>query len=367
MLYILHLELLEERYTRQWYEWFKSTLEFRRIPFKFVEGRMLTNSVETGVVLDAEGTNYWKFSQLMEICQLFKSQEINQNDIFFTMDLWHPGLESLKYMSHLEHIPIKIYGFLHAGSYTTEDFAEPMGQWARFFERGWADICNGVFVGTDYHKKKFLRMRGDLGETLKTPIHVVGNPFNTNEVRRLAVNELGNIYTCEMRENIIVFPHRWDREKRPDVFVECMNRLWKIRQDFRVVITTSRSRFRSNEKQLIEILNSCSFPYTIKANLTKSQYYGELAKSKVFVSTTVEENFGYCFVEAITLGCTPVVPNSYSHPEILRGDSRFTYSSIDQAIEKISHFLDHPVNISDTAEKFNQSINRMIDIMLTDD
>lgn len=361
-IYILHLEPLEERYTKQWLKWFQEELINRKILFEFINGKLLTTEVQTGAVLDAEGTNYWKFTQMIEVCKLFKEKKIQNGDIFLTMDLWHPSLEAIPYMATLEKLEVKLFGFLHAGSYTSEDFASPMANWAKFFERGWSKICHGIFVGTEYHKQKFIRKRGISG--LKDKIHVTGNPFKTTDI----INSIsGNIIPIEKRENIILFSHRWDYEKRPNIFVDMMNNLYKKRKDFKVYITTSRKKFRSNQQWLIDKLNLAKFPYKIFANINKQEYYQLVSQSKVFVSTTIEENFGYCLLESMTLGCTPVVPNKYSHPEILEFDKRFLYNDKKEAIKMISSFLDNPISVLKLAEKYNDSLSRIIDIMVKKD
>ena len=88
MIFVLPLEPLEERYTEQWYRWFADTLQERDIPYQYVDGEQLTTTVETGVVLDAHGTNYWKMTQMAKVCKLLKSGAVKDGDIFFTMDLF---------------------------------------------------------------------------------------------------------------------------------------------------------------------------------------------------------------------------------------------------------------------------------------
>lgn len=358
-IYILHLEPLKERYTEQWYRWFKKELKKLGIKHKFIQGHTLTDIVETGSVLDAEGTNYWKFTQMIEVCRLFKDKKVKPNDVFFTMDLWHPSFEAVPYMATLEKIPIKLYGFLHAGSYTTEDFASPMTPWAKYFEKGWAKMCDGVFVGSKYHKNKFIKLR--CGKEIGKKIFVTGNPFDSEEAIKISKTKIAPV---EKRKNIIIFSHRFDIEKRPNVFMSLMEELWEKRKDFKVIITTSRKKFRSNSKKMIRQLNNSKFPFEIKENLSKSQYYQELAKAKVFVSTTIEENFGYCLLEAIIFGCAPVVPNNFAHPEILENDNRFLYDNQKETLEKISKMLDNPISCKKYANKYDDSLKEMLKIII---
>jgi len=363
MLYILHLEPLAERYTEQWYRWFGRDLRLAGIPFRFIEGDQLTTTVESGVVLDVEGTNYWKFSQLMRVCELFKNGEVKDDDVFFTMDLWHPGLESIPYMATLEGIEVSLYGFLHAGSYTNEDFASPMAPWAQFHEVGWAAQCDGVFVGSHYHAQRFHALRLN-GTSAKVNIYETGNPFDTREIM-----EMGSPRSpVEQRERIIIYPHRFDHEKRPGVFMDMMETLWEERQDFTVWFTTSRETFRSNRPELLEQLNRASFDYEIKAGLTKREYYQAMAQARLFVSTTIEENFGYCLAEAIALGCAVAVPDNYSHPELLDHDRIFLFDTPETALWLINKQLDEPVCPAlSCVGKYDSSIGEMLGIMTRGD
>lgn len=358
MLYILPLEILEERYTEQWYRWFREKAELYGVEYQYIDGEQLTSSVETGAVLDAHGTNHWKLTQMLKVIELFKTKQIKDGDKFFTMDLWHPALECIPYMSQLDGLDIEVYGFLHAGSYTTEDFAQPMQDWAKHFERGWAAICKKIFVGTEYHKLKFYDTRLDWYDVTGRyfgKIIVTGNPFDTKEIL-LQTNGL----PLEKRENIIIFPHRWDNEKRPDVFVQWMEELYKQRQDFKVLITTSRPKFRSNSDWLLDMLYDATFPREIKEGLTKAEYYQLMSEAKVFVSTTIEENFGYCLVEAITCGAQPLVPFDYSHPEILQQDSNFMYNTKGAFLDLINVMLDNPKPVPFYyATKYDDSIYRI--------
>lgn len=353
MLYVLPLEPMVERYTMQWYRWFKQDCASLDVPCVYIDGEQLDTTVEVGTVLDAAGTNFWKFTQLAKVCRLFKQRKIHDGDKFFSMDMWHPGLEAIPYMATLYGLDVKIYAFLHAGSYTTEDFAAPMAPWAVWFEKGWYQLCDGVFVGSNYHKEKFRELRV-IGQ--ESHVYVTGNPIRLREMPKLST---------KARENIIIFSNRWDREKRPYDFVWAMEVLWETRQDFRVVITTSRPKFRSNTPSLLHVLDTVSFPYELKVGLTKLQYYEELNKAKVFVSTTIEENFGYCLVEAMAMGVFPVVRRGFSHPEIV-GQMGYLFNHTTQCARLCDAALSHPfkrMGLRARVAKFDDSFRKMIRII----
>lgn len=352
MLFILPIEPLPERYTEQWVRWFEKELEARGIERTWIYGTPLTDKVETGTVLDAEGTNYYKFSQLLAVVRLFKDKKVPPGSKFFVMDLWFPGLEAIPYMATLEKIPIEIYGFMHAGSYIKEDFAQPMEKWAQHHERGWIAACAKVFVGSLHHR--YLLMRMERSRQFNR-IVATGCPFDTLEIGK----------GTDTRKNVVAFTHRFDAEKRPDVFLKMVQDVWVYRQDFEVWITTSRESVRGSASDaLLELVRlQDKMPIKIFAGLTKKEYYALLLQVKVFVSTTVEETFGYCLLEAMTAGCHPVVEKKFSHPELLAGASEFMYSTFDEAVRMISSALDVPQSARAHAARYNTSVGRILDEM----
>ena len=356
MLWVLPLEPLPERYTEQWWRWFVKSFQSHAIDYRMIDGHTLTQSVETGLVLDAAGTNFWKFSQLMHVCELFHTRQVKDGDKFFTMDMWHPGLEAIPYMACLYNVDIFIYAFLHAGSYTLEDFAEPMSRWAADFEIGWARICDKIFVGSEYHRAEFIKQRLSHGRyrSSSPKVIVTGNPFDSSEVSKWVTKPV------EARKRIVIFPHRWDKEKHPEKFIRIMNDVWDRNIQFRAIISTGRQKLNDQ----YEYLSQARFPYEVRTGLSKKAYYESLAEARVMVSTAVDEHFGYCTAEAIAAGCAVVVPNKWSYPELLSHDSRFLYSSYLDAADSISGFLENPVPVPFYyVQKYDRSVDRIIDEM----
>lgn len=363
MLYILPLEPLEERYTIQWYRWFIAELLTRYgLHWKYIEGRKLTESVEVGLVLDAVGTNYWKFTQMQAVCEAFRTGAVHDGDVFFTFDLWHPGLEAIPYMAQLMGIKVKVCGFLHAGSYSTLDFAQPMANWAKHFEAGWYAMCDKIFVGSYYHAHKFFSNRvGGFLDAASSRIYALGNPFSSQEI--LASLD-AQLVPVAQRDNIIVFPHRWDRGKRPELLIQIAADLWKRRKDFKVLITTGRKELTGDDTTSAALLAQQSFSYEVKTGVSKNDFYNLLASAKIVLSTTIEENFGYSVMEAVALGCCPVVPNNCSHPEILQYVDGFMYSDPGRAVDLLNAYLDHPISFVESAVRYDTVVSQIVDELI---
>jgi len=390
------LESLPERYTVQWNQWFPS--EFERLGFEYYEipGASITKDVvETGKVLDASGTMYFKFSQMQRIAELFKKGQFKNGDVFFIDDIQFPGAWAIKYMAELYKIKVYLFGYLHASSYTKEDFAEPMSPFLKSVERSWIFLYDKIFVGTNYHKNAFCNRRfpGSYRNLAKRKIHVSGAPWNTWSIQNMTYKSKNHVEGKAV--NRVIFPNRFDIEKRPNVFLKLADYVANIarRKDIHFVITTSRKKLTSDPKlnDMLETAKTVIPELTIREALTKEEYYCELSHSYLMVSTTIEENFGYCVTEALTLNTPVLVPNNYSHPEILKTcphKDKFLYDTSwdsykddfdipsltrnwqDQRIITLGGqiiFLLHSLNLDDELYKcvtrYNQSIENMCEVI----
>ena len=351
-----------------WYRWFPKKFRKAGYNVKIVDGEPLTDKIEKGAFLDVNGATYYTLTQLQKIARTFRQGEVKNEDIFFFGDIEFPGyVETIKRLAELQNINVKLYGFLHAGSYTREDFVSKLAPWHKYFELGWLKVCDGVFVGTYYHKSQVVNLRvkpyapEEDQQELINKIHVTGNPWNTEEVRSM-------VQPLPKKENIIIFPNRFDYEKRPNLFLDLCLILADEYPDLEYVVTTSHPSIKSNQPWLVKLCLAIQERFKGKLmvykNLEKASYYYLLAKSKIMFSSSIEENFGYTVLEAMTFGTNPLLPNNYSYPELVNGDRRFLYSNLDEALEKVPKLLKtYSHNLLKKARVYDRSIDRMIQIM----
>lgn len=310
-LFIVTLEPIEKRYTKQWYETWKPTFKKYFDVVKYIDGKVISDKIEKGRFLDVNQTNMWKAVQVEKIAELFHKKKVHEHDIFLFADGWHFGITALRYMSQLNNIPIKIFAYWHAGTYDPADFISQAGlnNWAKHNEIGWFKACDGHFVATKFHKSLILKRLNKENVYFKTTkIHVVGFPMDWNNIIE---KELGKNYKIPEKENKIVFPHRMDKEKSPDVF------------DY-------------ISKQFPEY----KFIKTLEVTKNKKEYYTLLSKAKVSFSASIQETFGIGTVEAMMLGCLPLVPRRLAYTELY--DGLFMYSTFLVARKKIKSFMEKP-------------------------
>jgi len=320
----LPLEILEARYTKMMDALIVAEFKNQSVEYIKVEGEELTGEIESGAFLDACGTNYYKFSQLQQVMIMFRNGEIKSGDVFLVSDLWFPGIEAIKYTAKFLGIEIKITGVMHAGSWTDTDYVATMEGWAKWIEMGWFKMFDKVFVGSDFAKYQILN-KGRCVENGK--IIVTGTVWNSKYIRNYLEEDL---VPTQDRDNVVVFPHRLDDEKQPYMF------------DY-----------------VSKKIDTATFIKAKEKKLSKVDYYKLLAKSKVMLAFSLQENFGQALFECIVYGVVPIVPNTLCYPEMV--PAMFRYNSIDEAIEKVKLHLRAPIPCPTLyADKWNDSIPRIV-------
>ena len=300
---IIHvpIEKLEERYSGQWYKWFTNAFEEKRISHITIHPDPLSDKIRDGSFLDVCGTNHFKAMQLAELCRMAYNRELNDDDVIFFVDAWNPAISNLAYIRDGLGMKFKIAGCLFAGSYDPYDFLAKtgMGYWAKDLENSWFRIVDKYFIATEFHK----RLIRDSRDVDPKKLIVTGHP---------TLFDWESEVTDE-KENIIVFPHRLDSEKHPELF-----------DKLRGVIP-----HYSEEKW--------EFIKTKDVTKTKQEYFELLERAKISVSFADQETWGFAMIESVFAGCLPLVPDKLSYAEMY--DPVFKYTGLADAQSKLGAMI----------------------------
>jgi len=140
---------------------------------------------------------------------------------------------------------------------------------------------------------------------------------------------------------LIIWNHRWEWDKQPNIFFSVLRLIKAKNISFRLALLGERYEempyeiFENAKKEFSnEII---SFKYV----KSKEQYISLLKKGSIVVSTAIQENFGIAVVEAVKMGCVPLLPDRLSYPEIMPGKylNRILYSSKQDLILKLENML----------------------------
>lgn len=284
-IYLVPIEPIDSRYTKQWYENIPKLIQDRAAEKNIecprivtIDGTIPTAGTTTGAFLDFAATNIYKASQAQKIAELFQAGEVQPGDKFLVTDAWNFVITPIKYMSDLLGIPVEIHGIWHAGAYDPTDILgmKMSKPWPAEVERSWFYSCDWNYYATDFHRSMFLR-------NLDIPQAYHNRAIRSGQPHEPIIAQL-EPYINSPKKAQVMWPHRYNADKQPDIAEDLAGK-------FNMIITQ-------------------------KMNLSKSEYYEHMGSSQVIFSCALHENLGISIMEAVLAGCIPVLPDRASYHEM---------------------------------------------------
>lgn len=285
--YIVDIEAVDTRYTKQWKEFLPQQMRDFGLDVEVISGGEVPQATTPGAFLNFAGTNSYKSQQLLKIADMFAAGKVKDNDYFLYTDAWNPTVIQLKYMSELLRIPVKIGGMWHAGSYDPNDFLGRLigdAPWVRSAEHSMFSCYDHNFYATKFHvdmfAEQFYDWNGDELMEANSTVKIVGWPMEY-------LKDVLAPYAGIPKKNKIIFPHRIAPEKQLDIFKDLANEMpeyeWFVAQEHQ---------------------------------LTKHEYHTHLAESKIVFSANLQETLGISVYEGSLVGTYPLMPARLSYREM---------------------------------------------------
>jgi glycosyltransferase involved in cell wall biosynthesis len=194
---------------------------------------------------------------------------------------------------------------------------------------GWINLSSAlaadrVLFNSAYHRGAFLRevarvlrlMPDNVPEGLPermaecSDVFPVGIDLEPHEAVKARLER------CEGPVPLVLWNHRWEYDKGPELLVEALRDLKASGVPFRVALCGQS--FRRVPEALKRIVAELRAEFEHVGFLESQDAYLELIRrSDVVLSTAREEFFGVSVVEAMYLGCLPALPWALSYPEII--------------------------------------------------
>jgi glycosyltransferase involved in cell wall biosynthesis len=340
-IYIVDIEAVDTRYTKQWKEHLPRQLQnATNNVVKVISGGETPQATTPGAFLNFGGTNVYKSKQLEIIGEMFCKGEVKDGDYFLYTDAWNPTVIQLKYMAELLGVKIRIGGLWHAGSYDPQDFLGRLigdAPWVRNAEASMFYTYNDNFYATDFHIDLFAQGLFDEEDSQELreyhpSIKRVGWPM---EYLKDSLVQ----YKGMKKRNLILFPHRIAPEKQVDIF-----------------------------RDLAEQLPEYEFVVCQERSLSKNEYHNLLGEAKLVFSANLQETLGISWYEGALVDAIPMVPNRLSYSEMAL--KCFTYPSEwtedfsayranrDKIVAQIREYIEHYEDFAVALEKQRTKLSR---------
>jgi glycosyltransferase involved in cell wall biosynthesis len=119
---------------------------------------------------------------------------------------------------------------------------------------------------------------------------------------------------------VILWPHRWERDKDPAAFLAALHKLDRAGLDYRLILAgqdpPSGSTYAGGERSRAE--REFGHRLAASGSFDRSEYLQHLSDADLVVSCARHEFFGVAVVEAVAAGCLPLLPHALSYPELIR-------------------------------------------------
>ncbi len=335
-IWLVDLEAVETRYTKQWKIELPKILKKNNHTVKIISGGESPQATTPGAFLNFGGTNVYKSKQLEIIGLAFCNGEVRDGDYFLYTDAWNPTVIQLKYMAELLNVKIKIGGMWHAGSYDPQDFLGRLigdKPWVRYAEKSMFECFDHNYFATNFHIDMFLNNLLDK-EVVVNNSKIVRCGWPMEYLKDTLYD-----YKNSSKENIILFPHRLAPEKQLDIFLD----LKKTMPQYEFIVC--------QDKQL-----------------DKHQYHTLLGKSKMVFSANLQETLGISWYEGALVNCIPMVPNRLSYKEMALDEFKYPTEWTESLesyhthkkliIEKITNYIEHYESYLPSLEKQKEILSK---------
>ncbi len=139
---------------------------------------------------------------------------------------------------------------------------------------------------------------------------------------------------------LIIWNHRWEHDKNPELFFKALFRLKEMKIPFFVAL------LGENFNAFPEVFNQgktvLKDEILVSGHVeSREEYLSWLKKGAIVVSTAFQENFGISIVEAVRHGCVPLLPKRLSYPEIMPEElhDRILYETKEEFFQKLLDML----------------------------
>lgn len=145
---------------------------------------------------------------------------------------------------------------------------------------------------------------------------------------------------------IILWNHRWEHDKNPEGLLSIIQGTAAAGVPFQLAICGEQgSQIPRALQELKAAYGDCLIQFGRLEN--RGEYEHVMGISDIVLSTAYQENFGISVIEAVAMGCRPLLPDRLSYPELIPEayHRRCIYRSEEECIQQLCTLLSEPASI----------------------
>ena len=225
-------------------------------------------------------------------------------------------------------------------------------------------ISDYNYFNSEYHYKSYF-------DALKKYLNKMPDFQN-----KKTINEINNKSDvlhigCELKNNfsdksikgknkpIILWNHRWEYDKNPELFFKTLYKIKDKNIDFKLVVLgekfiNSPSIFEEAKRKLKDQILHFGFCESFEEYLTW------ISISDILPITSKQDFFGVSIVEGIYAGVLPILPNRLSYPELIdiKNNKRVFYNSEKEFLDLLVYNLIHYKDLRKYTNRYKDIIYR---------
>ncbi len=159
----------------------------------------------------------------------------------------------------------------------------------------------------------------------------------------------------EKDNRLILWNHRWEYDKAPEVFVEAIEQLHRQGVEFRLALLGARPQDGHPAlRQLLRIIPDAQI--VADRYLPKADYQQTLGRAGIVVSTAIHEFQGISMLEAVSAGAAPLVPDGLCYPEQYPSVHRYPPGDADALARRLQAWLEKAPYLPDVSDFYSENL-----------
>ncbi|XP_077472891.1 tRNA-queuosine alpha-mannosyltransferase isoform X2 [Stigmatopora argus] len=206
-------------------------------------------------------------------------------------------------------------------------------------------------VGAFLHKIPERRPPGDVASLIRPKCRALYFPLRLADAVRTPTEAEEDVAAADAKAKAdterdaparplhIVWPHRWEHDKNPELFFSTVLKLKEEGLDFRLsVLGESFAEAPEAFSRCRPLLDAHVLHWGFAES--REHFLGILRRADVAVSTACHEFFGVAMLEAAHCGCYPLCPKALVYPEIFPAEC--LYATPPQLLKRLRQFCRRP-------------------------